>query len=130
MSSYILNTAGSWDKEIHPTTPKIQNNTPRKEAEEKTGEPCTPNWFCTEMVLSGPQLPVQAYGLLQALLPIPPMSITSFCVPMANRWKPVSVHWTPIKSAEHSASIVRTQSSMAKALYLLTPRHQLKSDVR
>lgn len=50
MSPYILNTAGSWDKEIHPTTPKIQNNTTQKEAEEKKGEPCTQNEFCMEVV--------------------------------------------------------------------------------
>lgn len=56
MSPYILNTAGSWDKEIHPTTPKIQNNTTQKEAEEKKGRTQHTERILHGSGISGPQL--------------------------------------------------------------------------
>lgn len=66
MSPCILNTAGSWDKEVHPTTPKIKNNARQKEAE---GKKKKKRILCTEWILhgssiSGPQLQAQAYCLL------------------------------------------------------------------
>lgn len=63
MSPYVLHTAGSWDKEIHPTTPKIQNNTTQKEAEKKKENPAYQTNFHGSGI-SGPQLQAQAYCLL------------------------------------------------------------------
>lgn len=65
MSPYILNTAGSWDKKIHPTTPKIQNNTTQKEAEEKKkGRTLHTEWILHGSGISAPQLHAEAYCLL------------------------------------------------------------------
>lgn len=67
MSPCILNTAVPWDKEIHPTTPEIQNNITQKEAvggkKKKKGTLCT-EWILRGSGSPGPQLQAQAYCLL------------------------------------------------------------------
>lgn len=50
MSPYILNTAGSWDKEIHPTTPKTQNNTTQKKPKAKKENPADQRNFVGKVV--------------------------------------------------------------------------------
>lgn len=50
MSPHILNIAGSWDKEIYPTTPKTQNNTTPKKPEAKKENPAHERNFVEKVV--------------------------------------------------------------------------------
>lgn len=50
MSPYILNTAGSWDKETPPTTPKPQNNTTQKKPKAKKEDPAHQRNFVGKVV--------------------------------------------------------------------------------